>query len=102
MTDAQLLTNWYIALAVAVVVVVIAAALLLAVLSAAKAIERKAAAALGLVKQIRENTQVIWALQDTNRVAAQLLGGAQSILNHAGQIAQALHEADVRRGRARA
>ena len=102
MTDAQLLTNWYISLGIAAAVVVIAAALLLAVLSAAKHIERNAGAALGLVKQIRENTQVIWALQDTNKVAAQLLGGAESILGHAGQIAQALHEADVRRGRAKA
>jgi len=101
MTDAQLITNWTVGLVIAAVIVVIAAALLLAVLSAAKSIERGAGAALGMVKQIRENTQVIWALQDTNRVAAQLLGGAESILNHAGQIAQALHEADVRRGRAR-
>ena len=99
MTDAQLLTTWYVYLAVAGVVVVIAAGLLVAVLLAAKSIERGAGAALGLVKQIRENTQVIWALQDTNEVAVQLLGGAESILDHAGQIAQALHEADVRRGR---
>lgn len=100
MTDAQLLANWYIWLAIAAVVVVIAAALLLAVLAAARSIARNAGAALGLVTQIRDNTQVIWALQDTNRVAAQLLGGAQSILAHAGQIAQALNEPNARRGRA--
>ncbi len=100
MTDAQLLTNWYIGLGIAAVVVVIAAALLLAVFAAAKSIERNAIVALGVVKQIRENTQVIWALQDTNKVAAKLLGGAEAILGHAGQIAQALHEADARRGRA--
>jgi len=100
MTDAQLLTNWYVGLGIAGAVVVIAAALLLAVLAAAKNIERNAIVALGVVKQIRENTQIIWALQDTNKVAANLLGGAESILGHAGQIAQALHEADTRRGRA--
>ncbi len=100
MSDQQLLTYWYIGVALFAVVILIAAVLLIAVLSAAKSIERGAAAGLGMVKQIRENTQVIWALQDTNKVAAQLLSGAQAILNDAGQIAQALHDADVRRGRA--
>lgn len=100
MTDQQLVTNWLIGLAVAAVVVVIAAALLLAVLSVARRIERGAGTALGLVNHIRDNTQVIWALQDTNRVAKDLHDGAESILTHAGQIAQALHDADARRGRA--
>ena len=100
MSNAQLLTNWYIWLAVAAVIVVIAAALLLAVLAAARSIAGNGVAALGLVKQIRENTQIIWALQDTNRVAEQLLGGAKAILGNAGEIAQALHDADARRGRA--
>ncbi len=99
MTDAQLLANWYLALAAAAVVVLIAAALLLAVLAAARRIEKKAGAALGLVDQIRENTTIIWALQDTNRVAAQLRNGAQAILENAGEIARVLHEADVRQGR---
>lgn len=100
MSDAALLNTWYLSLVITAVVVVIAAALLLAVLSYARSIERGATAALGIVKQIRENTQVLWALQDTNAVAAQLQSGAESILDHAGQIAQALHEADVRQGRA--
>ncbi|MEO6458219.1 MAG: hypothetical protein ABIO92_08085 [Chloroflexia bacterium] len=100
MTEQELLTAWYIGLGITAVVVVIAAALLLAVLAAAKSIERGATAALGLVKQIRDNTQVIWALQDTNSVAKQLSAGADSILTHAGQVASALHEADVRQGRA--
>ena len=100
MTDQQLLTYWYIGVAVFALVILIAAALLITVLMTAKSIERGAAAGLGMVKQIRENTQVIWALQDTNKVAAQLLGGAQAILNDAGQIAQALHDGEMRRGRA--
>ena len=99
MSDADLLNAWYIGLGITAVVVVIAAALILAVLSAARSIERGARAGLGLVKQIRENTQVIWALQDTNDVARQLSAGADSILDHAGAIAQALHEADMRRRR---
>ncbi|MBI5301726.1 MAG: hypothetical protein HY868_06295 [Chloroflexi bacterium] len=102
MTDAQILNVWLIGLGVAAVVVVIAAALLLAVLNAAKSIERGAGAALGMVKQIRENTQVIWALQDTNQVARQLLCGANAILADAREIAQALHDADARRGQGRA
>lgn len=101
MNDQQILTYWLIGLGVAVVVVVIAAALLITILIVAKRIERGAAAALGIVKEIREHTQVIWALQDTNQVALQLSGGAESILNHAQLIAQALHDADVRQGRAR-
>lgn len=102
MSDADLLNAWYIGLGLTAVVVVIAAALLLAILTAAKSIERGASAALGLVKQIRENTQVIWALQDTNNVARELSAGAELILTHACQIAEALHEADLRRRRAAA
>ncbi|GAC1476615.1 MAG: hypothetical protein PVSMB4_00050 [Ktedonobacterales bacterium] len=51
------------------------------------------------MRQIRDNTQVIWALEDTNKVARQLLGGADSILAHAGEIVQAQHASDVREGR---
>ena len=100
MSDQQLLTIWLMGFGVFALVILIAAVLLLAILMAARSIERGAGAALGLVTQIRDNTNVIWALQDTNKVAAQLLGGAKAILNDAGQIAQALHEADVRQGRA--
>jgi hypothetical protein len=98
MTDAELFNLWFLYLGIAVLVVVIAAALLLAVLSAARSIERGATAALGLVEQIRDNTQVIWALQDTNEVAGQLRDGAVAILGNAGAIAQALHEGELRRG----
>lgn len=101
MTAAQLLNIWYISLAITALVVVIAAALLLAVLAAARNIERGAGVALDVVKQIRANTQVIWALQDTNKLAGELVDGAHSILGHAGQIATALHEADQRQGRVR-
>lgn len=98
MSEQELLNNWFIGLGITAVIVVIAAGLLLAVLAAAKSIERGGAAALSLVRQIRENTQIIWALQDTNKVAAQLQGGAESILGHAGQIAEALRGAETRRG----
>ncbi len=99
MTDQQLLNAWTIGLIVAAVVVVIAAVLLLGVWAAARRIKQTAVAALGKVKQVQTNTEVVWALQDTNKLVAQLYSGAQSILAHAGSIAQALHEADVRQGR---
>jgi hypothetical protein len=99
MTDQQLLANWYLWLGVAALIVVVAAVLLVLVLLAARRIERGAGAALGLVKQIRANTQVIWALEDTNKVARELSGGAEAILANAGKVAEALHEADKRRRR---
>src|SRR6266702_4651299 len=99
MTDQDLLTYWYIGLVIAGVIVVIAAVLLLTILVTARSIDRGAKAALDMVRQIRANTQVIWALEDTNKVARQLLAGAESILGHAGEIVQAQHEADVRQGR---
>lgn len=98
MTDAQLLSNWYLALGAAAVVVVIAAVLLIAVLLAARNIEKGATAALGLVEEIRENTLVIWALQDTNEVAEQLSDGASAILGNALAIAQALEEGGLPKG----
>jgi hypothetical protein len=101
-TDQELLAAWYLWLGVAALIVVVAATLLVLVLLAAKRIERGAGAALGLVKQIRANTQVIWALQDTNAVARELSGGAEAILDNAGKIAEALHEADQRRRRSAA
>lgn len=97
MTDAELYNIWFIYLGVAVVVVVIAAALLLAVLSAARSIEKGATVALGMVEQIRDNTKVIWALQDTNEVAGQLRDGASAILGNAVAIIEALHEGERRR-----
>lgn len=100
MTDQDLLTAWIIGLIITGIIVVIAAALLLAVLAAARRILDLARAALGLVTQIRTNTQIIWKLEDTNNVARQLLGGAESILGHAGQIVAAQQEADARQGRA--
>jgi hypothetical protein len=98
MTDAQLYTNFYLSLGVAVVVILIAAGLLIAILLVARSIEKGATAALGMVVEIRDNTKVIWALQDTNEVAARLRDGASAILTNAGAIAQALHEGELRRG----
>lgn len=100
MTDQQLLNTWVIGLIVTGVIVVIAAALLLGVWMAARRIQKTALVALDKVKQVQTNTQIVWALQDTNKLVAQLYSGAQSILAHAGAIAQALHKADIRQGKA--
>src|SRR5262245_14354588 len=99
MSDADLLNAWFIGLGVTAVVVVIAAALRLAMVSGRRGVERGVMASIGLVKQIRENRQIIWALEDANRVARQLSAGADSILGHAGAIAQGLHEAYIGRWR---
>lgn len=96
MTDAALFFNWYIGLAIVAVVVVIAAVLLILVWQAAHRILTLAVAALDLVKQIRANTMIIWALEDTNKTALNILADARSIKNHGAAVAQALHEAEAK------
>lgn len=96
MTDAVLFFNWYIGLAIVAVVVVIAAVLLILVWQAAHRILTLAVAALDLVKQIKANTMIIWALEDTNKTALNILADAQSIKNHGAAVAQALHEAEAK------
>ena len=82
MNDAELFTNWYIALGIATVVVLIAASLLIGVWLATRRILKLAIAALGLVTQIKENTQSIWNLKDTNSTAVKILTTATAIKNH--------------------
>lgn len=96
MADAALFFNWYIGLAIVAVVVVIAAVLLILVWQAAHRILTLAVAALDLVKQIRANTMIIWALEDTNKTALNILADARSIKNHGAAVAQALHEAEAK------
>jgi NAD(P)-dependent dehydrogenase (short-subunit alcohol dehydrogenase family) len=91
MTDAELYTIWFIGLAIAVVVVLIAAGLLIAILLTARSIRGHAQRALAAVEQIAEDTAVIWALDDTNSVAGDLLATVESIEEHGGRIAGALH-----------
>ena len=100
MTDAELYTTFYIGLAVAFVVVLVAAVLLILTQRAAQRILDLAVAALGLVKQIKENTMVVWALQDTNKTAVNILDSAESIRDHGALVANALHDIDVKRGTA--
>ncbi len=94
MDDASLYTNYYIGLAIAVVIILAAAVLLLLVRSSARRILKLASAALGLVVEIKENTNCIWGLEQTNIVAGDILEGAKAIESHAGLVVQALHETE--------
>lgn len=94
MDEAALFSNWYLSLGIAVVIILAAAVLLLLVWNAARRILRLASAALSLVVQIKENTNSIWELQQTNEVASDILGGAKDIETHAGMVAEALHETE--------
>lgn len=98
MTDATLFTNWYIGLGIAAVVVVIAAVLIILIWQAAHRILSLAIAALDLVKQIKQNTATIWALEDTNNTAKAILSEAESIKDHGTAVAQALHATGVEGG----
>ncbi|MHB8574502.1 MAG: hypothetical protein ACYDCQ_04135 [Dehalococcoidia bacterium] len=79
MSDATLYTVWAICLGVAAVVVLLVAALLLAILKAARDIRGNAVRCLVAVQQVAANTDPIWALADTNRVATGILETVQSI-----------------------
>lgn len=97
MSAAEIYGWWSVWLGVAGVLVVAAAALLITIWVLAHRIGTLAAAALGLVEEIEQQTKPIWQLNTTNRVAGQLLGGAQSIEAHVGTIAASLAAGDEQR-----
>jgi len=90
MPDAELYTIWYWSLAVAGVVVLLAAALLIAILLVARRILGNARKALEAAEAIAEETKVIWALDETNRTAEEILATAESIEERGGRIASTL------------
>lgn len=94
MNDAAYYNEFYIGLALAGAIVVIAATLLILIWIAARRILKLANAALGIVVNIKQNTLSIWALQDTNHKAIDILNEANTILGNAGAVAQALHETE--------
>lgn len=95
MTDSDLLTRWSIGMAAAIVVVLVVAVLLVLIIDQARAILAAAVRCLAAVRAIRPNVEPIWELETTNRVAEQLVGGAQSIAGHAKLLADTL-EAEAR------
>jgi HAMP domain-containing protein len=89
--DAELFTIWYWSLLVAAVVVLLAAALLIAILLVARRILAHVRQALEAAEHIAEDTKVIWELDETNRLAGEILATAESIEEHGGRIARTLH-----------
>ena len=94
MEEATLYHTFYLSLGLATVLIIAAAALLILVWLAARRILRLATAALGLVEQIKANTDSIWGLEQTNKVAVDILDGAKAIETHAGMVVEAMHEAE--------
>jgi hypothetical protein len=81
---------WFVWLAIAVTIVIAAAALLITIIVLAHKIATLAEVAIGVVEAIEQNTKPIWQLNATNKVAGELLAGAQAIEANAGAIVGAL------------
>lgn len=90
MTDTDLWAAWRLWMGVAAVAVLIAASLLIVILVTARRILSDAARALNAVNAIREQTQPIWGLQDTNEVAEDILTTVQAVEQKATALAGAL------------
>ena len=90
MTDADLLRLWYLWLAIGGAVVVVAAALLVTIWLTARGIAREARRALVAVERIGAATRPIWSLDDTNRVADELLAAARDLETHGAEVASVL------------
>ena len=88
---------WFIWLVVAGIIVLAAAALLITIVVLARRIGALAATALVVVEEIEQNTKPIWQLNATNKVAKDLLAGAQAIEGNAGAIVGALSASEQRR-----
>ena len=90
MSDADLWAAWTVWMIVAVAVIVIAAGLLITIWVTARKILADAGRALAAARAIRENTQPIWGLQDTNTVAEDILSTVRAIEDKATALAGAL------------
>lgn len=75
----DVVTLWWLTLAIAAVVIVVVAVLLVAILAAANRVDRHAAEIWMAGKDIATNTIQIWQLQKTNAVASQIFETAQAI-----------------------
>ncbi|MCA1619654.1 MAG: hypothetical protein LC795_10170 [Acidobacteria bacterium] len=73
------MTLWTYSLIAGAVVIVIVAVLLIMLIAAANRVNKSASNIWDAGKQIAGNTVSIWMLNVTNRVAGQILEGAQSI-----------------------
>lgn len=84
--DMDTMTLWTYSLVAGAVVILIVAALLVMLIAAARRVDRHALDIWEAGKQIAGNTVSIWMLGVTNRVAGQILEGAQSIDRRAASI----------------
>ena len=82
----DVVTLWWLTLAIAAVVIVVVAVLLIGIVIAANRVDRHAAEIWIAGKDIATNTIQIWQLQKTNDVAGQILETAQGIAAGAGSI----------------
>ncbi|HYY87480.1 MAG TPA: hypothetical protein VFA49_01695 [Chloroflexota bacterium] len=82
----DVVTLWWLTLAIGAVVILIVAVLLIAIVAAANRIDRHAADIWAAGKDIASNTIQIWQLQKTNATAEQILQTAQAIADGAGSI----------------
>ncbi len=80
------MTIWTYSLIAGAVVIVIVAVLLIMLIAAANRVNKNASNIWDAGKQIAGNTVSIWMLNVTNRVAGQILEGAQSIDKRAASI----------------
>ena len=97
MSDADLWAAWRLWMGVATLVILIAAGLLITIWLTAKKILSDAVRALNAVEAIRNNTQPIWGLQDTNQVAEDILKTVQAIEQKGGLLAGALAAQEAKR-----
>ena len=90
MSAETIMSWWLVWLGLAGVLVAVVAALLLAIIVQARSIGRLAGSVLDVVGEIEVNTRPVWQLNATNRVAAELAAGAESIAGDAEEAASAL------------
>ena len=81
---------WTIGFVAGAAIVVVVAVLLIGIILQAQKILRLALVASDVVGEIDTQTRSVWALRDTNAVAAQLLEGARAIDGNAAAIAGVL------------
>lgn len=81
---------WTLGFLAGLVVVLIVALTLIGILAQARRIRRLAPIASQVVAEIEANTRSVWALRDTNQVAAQIRDGAEAIDANAGAIVTAV------------
>lgn len=97
MTDAELWAAWRLWMSIASVVVLIAAALLVTIWVTARRILAEAERALAAAEAIQKQTQVIWALQQTNEVAERMASTVDGIAQRSAALAGTLEGTAVGR-----